>query len=152
MSVVRCPYCEKPARLKPTSDHVYSRDYGPIWDCRPCDAFVGCHPDGSPKGTLAKKPRREARKAMHRLFDPLWQNWRLVYPEASSQTGRMKGVMRFRAYAWLAHQLGIPVESTHIAMFDEAQCARAIALINELKPTAATVRAWAKQSKEAAHV
>jgi hypothetical protein len=133
-----------------TSSHIYGRDFGPVWDCRPCDAFVGCHPDGSPKGTLAQKPRREYRKALHAVFDHLWQDWRLVYPEAQRQSGRMKGVMRFRAYAWLSHHLGTPIEQTHIAMFDEAQCARAIALIQEIKPTAATVRQWAKQMRIAA--
>jgi hypothetical protein len=150
VSAVVCDYCGQPARFHSTSSHIYGRDYGPVWDCRPCDAFVGCHPNRSPKGTLAKKPRREARKAVHALFDHLWQDWLLAYPGALRQSSTMKQVMRVRAYEWLAHHLGIPVEQTHIAMFDELMCTRAIAVLRELKPTAASVREWAKQKRRVA--
>jgi hypothetical protein len=145
-----CPYCNRAAKFVSTSGHIYGRDYGPVWDCRKCDAYVGCHPDGSPKGTLANFSRREARKAAHALFDPLWQNWQLVYPDAKRQSSRMRQTMRTRAYEWLANALGMQADVTHIAMFDEAQCARAVELLKNTKPTSATVRSWAKQSREAA--
>lgn len=149
-TIVTCDYCGRPAIFCATSSHIYNgRDYGAVWDCRPCDAFVGCHPDGSPKGTLAKKERRTARRQAHEVFDPLFDDWRLAYPDARRQTVKIVKVMRTRAYEWLAHHMGLPFEQTHIAMFDEAQCARVVELIHTLKPTAATVREWAKQRSAA---
>lgn len=52
--------------------------------------------------------------------------------------------MRLRAYEWLSHHLEIHIDKTHIAMFDETQCARVVALIRQHQPTAASVREWAK--------
>jgi hypothetical protein len=68
---VFCQYCLKPARFCPSSAHVYREDHGPIWDCVDCRAWVGCHPDGRPKGTLANDVLRAARRHAHAMFDPL---------------------------------------------------------------------------------
>lgn len=75
-----CVECGLPATFSATSDHVYSRNYGAIWECR-CGAFVGCHEGGSgsrPKGRPGGPVTRELRKSAHNLwFDPLWKrrNW-----------------------------------------------------------------------------
>jgi hypothetical protein len=48
MSKVICPYCERAAVFVEDSSLVYRKDYGPIWYCKPCQAWVGCH-DGTRK-------------------------------------------------------------------------------------------------------
>jgi len=147
---ITCGYCGQPAKFEPSSAHIYGgRDYGPVWDCRPCDAYVGCHPDGSPKGVLANKTRRLARRRAHEFFDPLWQDWQPVYPERQKLSGKLRNLMRVRAYEWLAHHMGLPFDDTHIAMFDETQCERVVDLIREHSATAATVREWAKARRAA---
>lgn len=144
---LKCPTHQLTARYRPTSEHVHQgRDYGPIWECpRPdCDARVGCHPDGSPKGSLAGKQLRNKRMAAHAVFDPLWTDWKLAYPNAKSDSGKIRRIMRARAYAWLAFHMEQPFEETHIAHFDEAQCQRVVDLVRLHRPTAASVREWAK--------
>jgi len=49
----------------------------------------------------------------HRAFDPFWKS--------GSRS-------RKQAYAWLAELLGIPVEETHIGMFDVYLCKRVVEL------------------------
>lgn len=144
MSVI-CGYCKKPARFESSSAHLYGgRDFGPVWDCRRCDAYVSCHPDGSPKGSLANRALRKARRRAHDAFDPLWLHVDAAYPMPRSRSGKLRRIARNRAYEWLAHHMGLPFEATHIAMFDEAQCARAVELIEQHQPTSVTIRAWAK--------
>lgn len=148
---VTCGYCNKPAKFHRDSRHIYGgRDFGPVWDCRPCDAYVGCHPDLSPKGTLANAARRQMRRLAHEAFDPLWTDWQLAYPDLARNSGKIRQVMRVRAYEWLAHHMELPFEQTHIAMFDEAQCTQVINLVREHNATAATVREWAKARRPAA--
>lgn len=148
-----CPIHDRPARYRATSGHMYGgRDFGPIWECPEptCDATCGCHPDGSPLGTLATKQLKRLRMAAHAKFDALWKPWeaqQLAYPEEVRVIGKLRGAMRSRAYAWLAEQLGIHKDACHIALMDEAMVTRAIEIIEREKPTAATVRAWAKQNK-----
>ncbi len=90
-------------------------NYGPVWICRPCQAWVGCHKyaHGSktvPKGRLANKELRDAKIAAHAAFDPF-----------QDRMGRA------RAYKWLSKQLGIPGRDCHIGMFDVNQCRRVVA-------------------------
>jgi hypothetical protein len=54
-----------------------------------------------------------ARTAAHAAFDPLWQSGHFS-----------RGV----AYEWLASQLGVPVGSCHMVLFNEAQCRRVVDL------------------------
>ena len=101
---VICPYCEGPARYFARSSHIYNgRDYGPVYHCVQCDAYVGCHPDGSPKGTPADYETREARKRAHAAFDAIWQSGK---------------VRRDAAYYALAKALFITRSTCHIGMFD----------------------------------
>lgn len=83
-----------------------------------CVFFALVKGTDKPKGSLANAELRNWRKAAHRAFDPLWK-----YGIFKHQ--------RNNAYAWLSKKMGIPIEETHIAMFDIAKCRDAINLINK---------------------
>jgi len=152
-AAVMCPYHNLPARYRPTSEHVYrGTDFGPIWECvlPECDAYCGCHPNGLPLGQLANKELRTARMRAHAVFDALWKGLeplRLAYPDAHPADKRLGGVMRSRAYSWLAFHMGIKPRDCHISHFDVTQCEAAITVLREHKPTSATIRVWSKQRK-----
>lgn len=114
-----CPYCGRPPVL--VSSHVkYGDDFGLIYLCHPCDAWVGVH-----KGThlslgrLANADLREAKKLAHLYFDKIAktglinQIWPKIIPNTSN---------RSKAYLWLSEQMNIPVEFCHIGMFDIDEC------------------------------
>lgn len=110
---VYCDYCGRRAEFV-DSKIVYGKSYGMMYLCRHCMAYVGVHKGTSrPLGRLADAQLRYWKKRAHAAFDPLWKY------------GRFKG-SRNVAYAWLAEQMGIPVEKTHIGMFDVGQCRTAI--------------------------
>jgi hypothetical protein len=109
MRNVQCPYCGNPARLE-DSAIIYSRSYGMIWDCRPCDAYVGTHKgskDHAPLGRLADRELREWKKRAHAAFDPLWKSGRITRPEA---------------YKHLQELMGMTADQAHIGKFDVAEC------------------------------
>lgn len=123
-----CPYCKSSAELV-TGAAIYPHrpDLSGLnfWRCKPCRAHVGCHQsdnnygDGTrPLGRLANAELRAAKQAAHAAFDPLWK----------SQTMRRRS-----AYRWLAGQLGIPINCTHIAEFDLALC-RQVVRVCKLNP------------------
>lgn len=119
-----CPYCSQrselvgglevyPHRPDLASKHFYL--------CRPCAAYVGCHPGGClPLGRLADAELRTWKQRAHRAFDPLWKN------------GSMR---RKEAYRWLSKVLGIPEDETHIGMFDVHQCKRVVEVVRKLEET-----------------
>ncbi len=113
-----CPFCNSSVSLI-DSVKIYGRSYGFIYLCDAypdCDARVSCYPKTIVAlGTLANKELRRWRSLVHRKFDPLWQSG--VF--ANRQT----------AYKWLSRAMKLPLERTHVAMFDKRQCQRAIALI-----------------------
>ena len=118
MKPQRCPFCNSRVSLIDSAT-IYGRSYGFIYLCDAypnCDARVKCHPRTIiPMGTLANKELRRWRSLAHRKFDPLWQS----------------GVFSSRqaAYKWLSKVMRLPLEKTHVAMFDIRQCQRAITLI-----------------------
>ena len=118
MKPQRCPFCRSSVSLI-DSAKIYGHSYGFIYLCNAypkCDAKVGCHPKTIiPLGTLADKELRKWRSLAHRKFDPLWQSG--VFPS------------RQIAYKWLSKAMKLPLERTHVAMFDIRQCQRAISLI-----------------------
>ncbi len=123
MREVFCPYCGKRAEFVDSAEIYHGRSYGMIYLCRPCDAYVGCHGNGkgdAPKGRLANAELRRWKIAAHNAFDPLWKY------------GSFRG-RRNAAYAWLAEQMGLPKEQTHIGMFDVAQCQQVIQICNNHK-------------------
>lgn len=109
---VWCPYCNQRAKLTSSKKVYGGRDYGPIYLCEPCQAWVGCHPHSTkPLGTLANENLRAARKAAHTSFDPIWKTGSLT---------------RTDAYHWLANQMGIRYRDCHIALFSEDQCLQVV--------------------------
>ena len=113
-----CPFCCSRVSLI-DSAKIFGCNYGFIYLCDSypnCDARVGRHPGSiKPLGTLADKQLRKWRSFVHRKFDPLWQS----------------GVFSSRqaAYKWLSKAMKLPLDKTHVAMFDIRQCQRAIACI-----------------------
>ena len=110
--VVVCGYCGGVAELTDSAEVYGGRSYGSIYICRPCQAWVGCHPNTlQPLGTLAKAELRQWRNHAHASFDVLW---------------RYKGVKRQEAYAWLAEKLNLTKEECHIGLFTIEQCKRVV--------------------------
>jgi hypothetical protein len=73
-----CPYCGDKAKLFKSSERFYGgRDFGPVWACVPCEAWVGCHKNSkrnfAPKGRLANAALRKAKMEAHKSFDRLWR-------------------------------------------------------------------------------
>ncbi len=122
MSAPVCPYCGAEAALHRSSAKFYrGRDYGPVWACVPCQAWVGCHPGTStPLGRLANKELRQAKMRAHAAFDPLWKRI----------NGERK-MSRGNAYRWLSDRLGIPFDDCHIGMFDIDTCGRVVEVCSE---------------------
>lgn len=106
-----CPYCHVPTEYK-NSIEVYGVDYGMIYYCPQCGAYVGVHKGtGRAKGRLANAELRRCKIEAHRYFDELYK----------------RGLMKRReAYKWLSDQLGLPPEYTHIGMFNPETCAKVV--------------------------
>lgn len=127
MSNVRCPYCNKPAKIvngKVIYPHRPDLAGKKFWQCAACDAYVGCHGFNprhgyrgiEPLGRLANRELRAAKMAAHAAFDPIWQSGRKT---------------RTQAYSDLASRLGIPMSQCHIGLFDVEMCHRVIELCRE---------------------
>ena len=109
-----CPYCGAPTQLVDDAE-IYGRSYGgKCYVCKPCGAWVGCH-KGTEKalGRVANKELRELKRQAHEAFDPLWQEGHLP---------------RKAAYEILSTAFMLPVEQTHIGMFDEEFCQKTVKL------------------------
>ena len=120
MREVYCDYCGRRAEFV-DSRIVYGMSRGKIYLCRNCMAYVGIHKGtDKPLGRLANAELRRWKKAAHHAFDPLWKY------------GPFKG-HRDAAYGWLAQKMELPIERTHIGMFDVEQCKKAINIIKSLK-------------------
>ena len=98
------------------SAEIYNgTSYGPIYICRPCNAYVGTHKfTDKPLGRLANAELRELKKQAHEVFDKIWK---LKYKRG-----------RHQAYYWLSKQLERPFDYTHIGMMDEESCRKTIAV------------------------
>ncbi|HEY1900740.1 MAG TPA: zinc-finger-containing protein [Steroidobacteraceae bacterium] len=121
-----CPYCTATAVYLPSSAQIYQgRDYGPVWCCNVCNAYVGCHPGTNrPLGRLANAELRKWKRAVHHVFDPIW---RRRYELRVLDDPKYKVWMaRGGRYKQLAQLLGIPVDQCHIGMFDVPMCKRAV--------------------------
>lgn len=127
---VICDYCGQPAVLLKDSASLYhGRDFGPVWHCAPCEAWVGCHknsPTFAPLGRLANAFLRAHKQLAHAAFDPLWE-------AKLRRDGCSKSAARKAAYAWLAGKMGIPVGECHIGMFDAARCMEAVRICRSIR-------------------
>ena len=110
-----CPYCGQEAKLVGGLDvypHRPDLAEKKLYQCAPCDAYVGCHPGTTnPLGRLANAELRKAKMAAHAAFDPTWKD------------GKKK---RGSAYAWLSDRLGVDKKDCHIGMFDVETCRRVV--------------------------
>lgn len=133
-----------------------------IWVCMYCGALVGTHEDGKdkgkPLGTAANAELRKARQFVHGLLDPLWLD---AHKEPEYASARKEGdeaerrkalaiikrTARKRVYEWLADQMELEFDRTHVALFDIDQCRRAYRALRGV--TYAQVRAWARARPQA---
>lgn len=126
--VTVCPYCGNDAEFLPSSERIYSgRDYGAVYACAPCDAWVGCHRGtNQPLGRLADGPLRDAKRRAHDAFDP---TWRAAHAELSrTDPTYTLGRARRRGYVLLAQALDILPRKCHIGMFDVGTCHDVVAV------------------------
>ena len=118
MRDIYCDYCHRLTEYVDSSE-VYSASYGMIYLCRHCKAWVGVHKGtDKPLGRLADAELRLWKKNAHNAFDPLWKY------------GRFRG-HRPEAYAWLAEQMGLSVDDTHIGTFDVPQCKQVVEICHK---------------------
>lgn len=112
-----CPYCHIQTEYK-SSIEIYGVDYGMIYICPKCRAYVGVHSGTNiAKGRLADANLRRCKIEAHRYFDRIYKS------------GMMK---RTEAYKWLSEQLQIPQEYTHIGMFNPETCAKVVDVSKKL--------------------
>ena len=112
--VVKCDYCGKPAWLT-SSTTVCPIDFGHIWYCPDCRAWVGTHKGtDKPLGRLANTKLRKLKKAAHKALDNL-----LCGKENST---------RKAVYEWLADKMGLPLDKCYISMLDAEQCKQLITI------------------------
>lgn len=114
-----CIYCKSPVKYCSHAE-IYN---GKVFNAWPyiylctnnaCKASVGTH-EGTeyPLGTLADQATKNARKAAHAAFDPIWKT---------------KQMRREDAYQWLADQLDIEKWRCHISWFDISFCNQVVKL------------------------
>ena len=120
-----CPYCGAESDgVDGYAVYPHRPDLHDKWfyQCTPCDAYVGCHPNTKqPLGRLANAELRKFKSLAHKAFDPIWKT---------------KAMKRSDAYKSLAAEMRIDPSKCHIGMFDVAQCKQVIAIClnNKLKP------------------
>lgn len=122
-----CPYCGLQPDFMESSEKIYGKDYGPVYICHDCDAYVGVHKDGlnRPLGRLADAELRKAKKEAHFYFDFLWRK--------KMSKGFTKHEARKTAYLWLSLKMAIIPDHTHIGMFNIEQCKQVIELCKPYK-------------------
>lgn len=124
MMASTCPYCCQPTQpvtgaiVYPHREDLADKQYVM---CEPCNAYVGCHPDGTPMGPVADGELRAARHAAHDAFNPLIAR-KMAKDRVSKAHATGEG------YKWLSMQLGIPTAECHIARFDVVTCQRVVDL------------------------
>lgn len=124
-----CPYCGEKSEII-ESKELYGKDYGKMYICKPCDAYVGTHKIYSipvALGRLANKELREAKKLAHGFFDQLWKTQKGIakmtdwFNQLEDKPVKFHS-FRQRAYLWLSKVMDKPLSHTHIGMFDMEEC------------------------------
>ena len=78
-------------------------------------------------GTMADNRTRFVRHQAHLKHNALWMN-----PGEGFQVyGYSWRESRKRAYTWLAKEMGLSEEQCHFGLFDEAQCLKAMEIIQK---------------------
>ena len=115
-----CPYCGRPTELIDSAEVYHGYSFGPIYICRQCDAYVGCH-KGTTRamGRLANADLRKWKHQAHEAFDKLWK-------------GEGKIMNRHQAYKFLSEKLGLPPKYTHIGMFKPETCKKVIEICEKV--------------------
>lgn len=114
-----CIYCNSPVKYTSHAEIYGGRtfsDWPFIYLCtsKACGASVGVHEGTAhPLGTLADQTTKNARKAAHAAFDPIWKS---------------KQMKRNEAYQWLSEQLDIERWRCHISWFDTSYCKQVVKL------------------------
>ena len=123
-------HCVSGDAIYPHRSDLYGKWY---WRCA-CGAYVGCHRDTQePMGTPAGPATRRARGEAHAAFDALWKR-KVARDGVSAKEARSAG------YVWLAQQMGLDVEDTHIGRFTADQCAQVVDLCRPYLARTATDR------------
>lgn len=124
-----CPYCCRGSIFLESSASLYNgRDFGPVYACLPCRAWVGCHKGTTkPLGRLANAQLRRWKRAVHAVFDPIWQA--RYERKRAADPKYTKAHARGGRYKRLAELMGIPREECHVGMFDVERCKQAISII-----------------------
>lgn len=118
-----CWYCGKPTELV-SSTKVYGKDYGLIYLCEPCDAYVGVHENTTiGKGRVADAELREWKKRAHAKFDKIWI-------EKMRRDNCSKKNARDFAYRWLSDQMGMAFGQCHIGWMKIEECQRVVEVCN----------------------
>lgn len=131
MTSVICPHCNIQARLTHSTE-VYGprHDYGHMYMCDHCGAYVGCHKGTTkPLGTPANKELRMWRMRAHSAFDTVWKHRYLRVKQTNPKY--KKGMARGGRYKALAKLMGINGDDCHIGMFDIIQCKHVIEICNQ---------------------
>lgn len=117
----------------------------PIWLCRICGNYVGCHPGTFRSlGVPADAKTRKARMLLHhRMIDPVWTTATRYYqPENEAAANKIRKIARHRVYAYIGEKLGLPRGDVHTGMFTIEQCREAWTIMRGV--TYRDIRAWAK--------
>ncbi|EJN06451.1 zinc-finger-containing protein [Herbaspirillum sp. YR522] len=124
-----CRYCQEPAALLYRGDkgYPYYQDYGPIWTCAPCKAWVGCH-DGTTNalGGLANAELRDWKIKAHAAFDPLWK-------AKMARDACTKSKARRAGYKWLSEQMEMPIKRTHIGYMSVEECKKVVEICSAIR-------------------
>lgn len=127
---VACPYCGGEAFFYASSEQFYGgKDYGPLWACPPCHAWVGVHKGTrKPYGRIADQITRRLRSEAHRYLDHMWhRKMSDLWPDHKPSVASLR-VVRVDAYAWLASKMDLTQDECHIGNFDEDQCREVVRL------------------------
>lgn len=126
MKIYCCGCCSdvEPVLVSGKEIYPHRQDlYGlPFWRCEECGNYVGCHHKTrnrtAPLGCIPTKEIKEARKKVHALLDPLWQNG---------------GYKRAQLYKIISDKLGWKYHTANIKTTDEA--AKVVQIISSLTTT-----------------
>lgn len=104
---------------------IYGKEYGSgkCYLCTKCGAYTGTHRPRPREalGLLADESMRKGKVMCHYLFDALWQG----KPKAQKK--------RKDLYAWLAGEIGVPVDECHFGYMDIHQLRAAFRILKAVQ-------------------